>query len=442
MILKPLRWLGKNLGTLLLAFVLAMVVWASAVTSQDPNEPQDFPRPVLVEVSGKEAGLILTAKSASQIRLRLEAPRSVWAKMTNDDNAIHAWVDLSGLAAGTHTVPVQVQVDARPVRIMRVTPEQVQVTLEPLVTQSITVTLVVNGTTAQGYKAEAPTLDVEQVNISGPQSLVAQAHEVRATLDFANATQTIQTTLPLSVLDANGDQVQGLTLTPASVTVTQRVNLLGGYRNVIVKVVTTGQVANGYQLTNIYVTPPNKMLFSENPQLVNDLPGYVETRPVDLTDVQDYFEALVELNLPKGISAVDDSKVLVQFSVAPIISSINVSLPVELTGLTQNLEAQLAPKSVDVILSGPVPVLSALKPADIRATINLTGYDVGTYRITPTIEFLPGRVEVVSISPQTVNIILTLAPTPTPTPTPTVTPTPAMTPTPSATPTRTPKPTP
>ena len=36
--LSPLRWLAKNLATLLLAFILALIVWVSAVTSADPNE--------------------------------------------------------------------------------------------------------------------------------------------------------------------------------------------------------------------------------------------------------------------------------------------------------------------------------------------------------------------------------------------------------------------
>jgi hypothetical protein len=37
MLVSPLRWLAGNLGTLLLSFALAVVVWISAVTSENPN---------------------------------------------------------------------------------------------------------------------------------------------------------------------------------------------------------------------------------------------------------------------------------------------------------------------------------------------------------------------------------------------------------------------
>ena len=39
------KWLGKNLGSILLALVLSIVVWISAVVTADPNEELTF-RPV------------------------------------------------------------------------------------------------------------------------------------------------------------------------------------------------------------------------------------------------------------------------------------------------------------------------------------------------------------------------------------------------------------
>ena len=36
--MKILRWLAKNFGTLLTAFILAVIVWVSAVIASDPNE--------------------------------------------------------------------------------------------------------------------------------------------------------------------------------------------------------------------------------------------------------------------------------------------------------------------------------------------------------------------------------------------------------------------
>ncbi len=119
---------------------------------------------------------------------------------------------------------------------------------------------------------------------------------------------------------AEGRVISGLTVTPGSISITQPITLLGGYRYVIVRAVSVGQVASGYRLTNIFVSPVGVVVFSSDPQLVNNLPGYVETQSIDLTGKEDDFETLVDLNLPAGISVVGDPKVLVQVSIAAIES--------------------------------------------------------------------------------------------------------------------------
>ncbi len=440
MLLKPFRWLSKNLGSLLLAFILAVVVWVSSVTASDPNIEQDFDRSLPVEIVGQDPGLLLMGETPRPIKLTLNAPLSIWTQMNGDGKAIRAWVDLSGLEAGEHTIPVQVQVNYRPVRVVRIDPETETVLLEPLVSQAISITLTETGTPPQGYTAGAPTLEPAQVTVSGAESLVAQVKEIRAVLDITGASEKIERVLTLAALDARGLPVNGVTLTPSTTTLSQEVTLLGGYRNVIVKVVTIGQVASGYKLTNISVSPPNVIVFSSDPELVNDLPGYIETTPLDMTGAVDDLESLVELNLPADISVVGDPKVVVQVSIAAIESSVSVSLPVEIIGLMPGMLVEVSPTTVDVILSGPVPVLSTLRPEDIRVRVDLAGYGAGVYQITPVVDFLPPQVQQVSMLPASVEV--TIEPEPTATPTATSTPTPDYTPTPTPLVTPTPTPTP
>jgi YbbR domain-containing protein len=199
---------------------------------------------------------------------------------------------------------------------------------------------------------------------------------------------------------------------------------------VIVRVISQGQVASGYRVSNIFVTPVGVVVFSSDPTLVDNLPGYVETQPVDLTDKTDDFETLMDLNLPSGVTVVGDPKVLVQVSIAAIDSSLAISLPVEVIGLAPGLSVSVNPPVVNVILSGPVPILNTLGPADVRAVADLGGFEAGTYQITPTITILPDQVQQVSLIPTTIEITITVAPTPTKTPSVTVTPVRTATPAP------------
>ena len=133
----------------------------------------------------------------------------------------------------------------------------------------------------------------------------------------------------------------------------------------VVKVVTVGQVSDGYRLTTISVFPPAVTVFASNPSLVDKLPGYVETSPVELTGVKDDVDVRVALNLPQGVSVVGDQTVNVVVGVSAIEGSISVTeVPVEVINLVPELSAQLSPTTVTIILSGPLPLLDSLKPGE------------------------------------------------------------------------------
>jgi hypothetical protein len=60
--------------------------------------------------------------------------------------------------------------------------------------------------------------------------------------------------------------------------------------------------------------------------------------------------------------------------------------------------------------------------------VDLTGYEIGIYQLTPVVEILPEEVRQISILPATIAVTVIQAPaltiTPTPTPIPVVTPVP------------------
>lgn len=426
--MKILRWLAKNFGTLLTAFILAVIVWVSAVIASDPNEEHVLDRPVPVEIIGQNPNLQIMGAVPSTTTVVLRAPSSVWTQLNNDPSLVTAKIDLSNLGPGDRTVPVQVQITPHLVLLVSQDPEQVTVTLDSIVSQDFSVDLVVAGNPPVGYQVQTPILNPAVVKVTGAESLVSQVKQARITMDITNANQTLTRNEFPVLLDAEGRVVTGLTLTPESVTVTQPIVLLGGYRYVIARAVTVGQVSTGYRVTNIFVTPIGVVVFSSDPELVNNLPGYIETQPVDLTGKEDDFETLVDLNLPAGITVVGDSKVLVQVSIAAIESSLAVSLPVEVIGLSPGLAVTINPAFVNVILTGPVPVLNTLGSTDVRAVVDLSGYKEGTYQFTPQVNILPERVTLSSILPATVEVTVIIAPTPTQTGTPNGTPTPTRTP--------------
>jgi YbbR domain-containing protein len=273
----------------------------------------------------------------------------------------------------------------------------------------------VEGEPAIGYQATDLIWSESQVTITGQSNQVEKVDAVVATLNIGGADSSIKQDIILRPLDSRGEIVPGVTLRPETIRADQTIRLLGGYRNVAVKVVTEGKVAAGYRATSITPAPPTVMIFSEDPNLVDQLPGYVETESLDLTGVDDYVETILQLNLPEGITVVGDPNVLVQVSVTAYKDSMSITREVEKIGLLPGLQATAAPTEVEVIIYGPVPVLENLTLRDVRVIVDLTGLDVGVHKITPTVEILSDDVELESILPGTIEVTITLATTPTPT---------------------------
>ncbi len=416
--MSPLRWIISNIGTLILALVLAVVVWISAVTASNPNVERT--RTVPLDIVGLDPDMLIVGNVPTQVRVTLEAPSSVMDSMNASENAVHSWVDVVGLEPGTHDLLVQVQVNPafRPVRQGPVIPELVEITLEPLLTRTYPVNLEVTGEPAVGYQKGPLLVEPSSITVSGAASLVNQIEQVGASIDISGVTETIERNVSLVAVDQQGDPVSGVNITPAEVAVTQPIFLQGGYRNVIVRVETVGQPADGYKLTNITVSPLNVVVFSSDPQLVNDLPGYVETEAVDLTGAVDDIDTYVAITLPEGVTLVGDQFVLVQVSIAAIEGSLKMSLPVTPIGLLPIQAALISPETVDVILSGPVPILDTMTPEDVRVLVDVSDLELGIYQLEPQVEVFPDRVVVESVVPSTVEVEIIIAPTPTPTLTP------------------------
>jgi len=412
-----IRWIATNLRTLLWALAMALAVWVAAVTAADPDEVRQYPNPIPIEIIGQDPGLVITGDVPKQMELTLRAPQSVWERLLAEGNDIKAILDLSGLSAGEHTLEIQVQIPINPVRIVTATPRTATITLEPLDTETFPVNLNVTGKPAIGYQAGDPVKDPEEIVISGPQSLVERVKQVRASINLTSVRDSIDQTVSVQALDENNQIVTGLGINPSEVQIQIPISQQGGYRDLAVKVVVQGQVASGYRLANISVFPPVVTVFSGDPALVNSLPGVLETQPLDLENANEEINTRLAINLPEGVSLVGEQTVLVRVNVAPIQSSLTISnKSIEIEGLPAGWYAQIAPDNVDVILSGPLPLLDTLSPQDVRVVVDVTDLDVGTHQLTPSVDILISDINVESILPGTVEVNISRIPLQTPTP--------------------------
>ena len=192
------------------AIVLALAAWIAAVSASDPNEIHTYSQPVQIEVLGQDTSLIIAGDTLRTVRVTMNAPRSVWQQLNNSTNQIHTFIDLSGLKKGNYRVPVQVQVNLKPVKIVSLSPEEVTLTLEPLISTTLPLQIVTRGEPAVGYQADNSTIEPKQAKVSGPESMVNQVVSLRSTLDLTQAQENINLSLDILAVDINGDPVDGV----------------------------------------------------------------------------------------------------------------------------------------------------------------------------------------------------------------------------------------
>jgi YbbR domain-containing protein len=259
-------------------------------------------------------------------------------------------------------------------------------------------------------------MKLTEVTISGPESIVRKAARARVMINLDGIRETIDESLPIEVVDAENIPLQGLTINPEAVPVNIEISQQGGFRDVAVKVIVQGQQAAGYRIENISVFPPVVTVRAENPALVNELPGVVETQPLDLQDRNENISTRLSLDLPDNITLVGAQTVQVQVSISPIQTSVTLlNQPININGLSEGLAAQVFPQTVDVIISGPVPVLEAISSQDITVSVDVHELEIGVYQLTPSVDTSVENVSVESILPGTVEVVIAPPNTPTPT---------------------------
>ncbi len=398
----------KLLPIFLTALILAVIVWVSSVSSSDPNEVVSYTNPVALTILGQNPDLLITEQSASDLTITLKAPRSVHDQISRNFNLISARINLSGLTAGAYNLAPEVDMDGfKPVQVLQINPAEVSITLEQIATKTLDITLLQTGNLPISYEAGEPVLSSNTVELLGPQSRVTEVNDVVTSIDLSDTTTTITRIVELRPIDRRGNIVEGVSLNPTSITVEVPIRQLVGYRNVFIKIVTTGTIAQGYHLTGLLVTPPNVTIYASDPALADEMPSFLDTNPINLSGAYEDFKTNVELQLQDGIVVVGNQQVTVEVGIDAIQSSIQfLDVPVEIINLGRGLTVNISPDKVDLYISGPMNLLEELTADNIRVTLDLSNRSPGTYQLSPDILLNDDELRLDSILPGTIEVVL------------------------------------
>ncbi|MCB8947706.1 MAG: hypothetical protein H6653_06800 [Ardenticatenaceae bacterium] len=410
--MRMARSLVANLATLILSFILAIVIWVNAMQVDDPDIKRSL------QISATFIGLpedvtrLEPSDDNPPVLISYEGPTSIVSELTQDD--FTAIIDLSEVPLSSEvSVPVAIQAERTDIDLDPPVPDFVVVRLEKLVTREIEVTLNLRGDVARGYTMDEPLIDPPVITVTGTESEVDRLESARVTVYLNDDNQTrIEMPQPL-FYNRQGQpaSVSGLQLSTDQVQVTIPINESADFATKVISPDVVGQVAPGYRVLGVTVEP-SSILVTGRPTLLA-LPFRVQTEPIDITGLAETFQSQVSLVLPEGISLDSVTEITATVQIEPFSSTKIYNQPVELLGVNEDLEVTIEPDTVRVVLFGPSPVLDTLTEQEVRVTLDLFGLEVGEYSLEPDVDVPDRGLELRSIQPSVIEVIISEPITPT-----------------------------
>jgi len=412
----------RYVATAVLAVMLAVATWLLVAEQVNPAKTEimtDIP----LRMSNQDKELLLVSNLPTTVSAVVQAPQDLMVNLSAQ--SFRASADLSGLSADVHRVPVDVRANDERVRVVSVEPTAIDVELQLKSTRPVTVEVVLSDRDTLPFSYEIngdPATQPSQVTVTGPADVMDNLARAEVVIPLRGARSTVQEDRTILFKDAQGQALTGLTADPEMVRVTVPISQSFNTRDAAVHVVITGTVAPGYWISNIAVDPNTVTLLG--PQaILEQIGGFVDTIPVDVSDAAGDILRRVPLAPPARVSAlnqrgVSEASVETRITIVPQLGNLRLTVPVELNGAQPTDTVSKSPASVDVLLSGPLPVLNQINadPKLVRVVVDVTDLGSGTYDLTPTLivpeslkaTVVPGTVQIRLVRPET-----TVTPAPT-----------------------------
>ncbi|MEM7336849.1 MAG: CdaR family protein [Chloroflexota bacterium] len=405
-ILRAFINLISGLTTLLLSLLLAVIIWVTATQANDPTIIKPLQIPVTIPIPSGSA-LITPANPELNVTITVEGPASILDDISRDD--FSASIDIASVEFGSDTaVNILVQQIGAGATITSQDPLNVVIHLEQLVTVDIPIEAEIRGEVARGHSMGAISLNPLTIAVTGIESEVTALDFAQATIFLNNDRETLIETRPLIFYDAQGQvaSLRDLQLSSRDVEVTIPVSEAADFAEKIITIDLVGEPASGYRILSTAIEPSTVLVQGRPTQL--DVLTNVQTEPIDITGLVETFEAPVALDLPDGIELDEFTEIVVTVEIAPFQSTQTFRRIVEVQGLGDDLEAEISPQTVRIVLFGPSPILQALGENEVSVSVDLFGLDVGTHSgLAPDADFPDRGIELRSIEPAVISANIT-----------------------------------
>lgn len=407
-----MAWLFRNWALKLGALALATILYTGLVFSGSFSE-ETFPG-VPVTALAQPQGTYLLTQQLGTVDIRYRIATGAPAHVTAESFAVT--VDLSSYdmsqAPQVQALKIRVRAVSDGLTVLFHTPSTVSVAIDRLDEARVRVA-VDSGQVPPGLEIGTPQLDVRQVTASGPQSLLRRVDRALATVRIDPSGIDCCGQVELVPVDIDGRRVESVELNPSTVRVEIDVSTVETSRTVPIRPLVTGAPAAGFEVGTV-TSNPSVVTLRGAPEVLAAI-GEVLTQPISLSGSNTTLRATGSLVIPEGARLADPAAAepTIVIEVREVVGTRTLLLGLVCVGAPPASACLPQIDQVAITVGGTASDLDALDPADLTATLDVSGLGPGDHLVQPVVA-LPAGVTQVTISP--ISVTVTIVPPATPAP--------------------------
>lgn len=371
------NWLLRDWRYKLIAFVFASMI--TIFIYAEPGRIITSEIALKTSIANIQSDLVITNELPEFVQLTIQGAQG---RLNTINNANGLCVlDLKSYnKPGTYSVPYRISKLSQ-MSIIR-PPDPVIVQLEPLLVRTIEVKLMKKETVPEGIRIVKESFEPLSVRISGPQDDVSNIENVWAVIDVSQISTDIEDSLPLVPYSASLKPIESknIIIDPPQIKVKIKVSTAGHY--IRVEVLPNIKDDKNRNL-NIVVKPSHVVIPRD--RLKDEIPEYVLTEPIDISDVDDEYTAMIPVIYPFENKI--GLKLLVQVTVSfdaqmkeKNDEKNQINWKVQFVNLGDGLQAELSPDIIRLLPQNRTLTLPK------QVFIDLKNKDVGKYRLKVQID--------------------------------------------------------
>ena len=379
----------KRIVVKLVCVILSFVLWLYVSNVENPTRTSDI-KAVEVTLENtdvlKDSNLCLKPDQKFLVDLKIEGPANDIYVAKKSDFTIKADLSNYSLKKGENNIQVQIVNSPSNLEIKNSGVLTVKVNLEEIIEKDVKISSKVNTTYKHGLTENYINISPKSVKVSGAESAVNSVDSVIIKGELLNIKEDTQESFDLIAVDAEGNEVKGVTLSESKAKLS--IGVVGNVKEVSLKVNYKGNLPEGLTLEGVTLSKDTISITGD----INKLEEVdsISTETINLSTITESKDMSLGIILPEGIYLSNkNEKITASIKVKKVETKVeNKTTSKKIEGIVvtlnnkQNEKLTYEAESIFVELEGVKEELDLVTSANIVATASVQDItEAGEYEV-------------------------------------------------------------